>query len=213
MARKKTTEEFYNNLISAEDLIIIEQNENSDFLYETLIDKNYKCENTLEKFKLIYNPLKVSSGLNEIVRFLIEARTKYQNQFMWLSISSNEPKKNHVPEKHLENSIEIVKFIESELEFIENGNTTTTKDKLTNAQQVLLLIELGFFKLDKVENLTAENKGLLVGYLLNRNEKNTEDFIRYSGGKRGSHNSNAYTKSNIKKVNELLEKLNLNKIE
>jgi hypothetical protein len=61
---------------------------------------------------------------------------------------------------------------------IEELDIHKEKDKLTTKQQILLLHILGIFDLPHIQSLTEQKRGILFGYLLNRNEKNTEDTIR-----------------------------------
>lgn len=85
-----------------------------------------------------------------------------------------------------------------------------TKDKLTNKQQILLLNQLGFFDLDFFNDLNETQKGVLVSHIVNRDEKNSEDNVRYVRGKKTKEETRKiFTEKNIKTVNELLEKIGL----
>jgi hypothetical protein len=84
------------------------------------------------------------------------------------------------------------------------------KDKLTHKQQILLLHSIGFFDLEIFKYLNETQKGVLVSHIVNRDEKNSEDNIRYVKGKRASEETKGiFTKANLKTVNELLEKVGL----
>ena len=86
----------------------------------------------------------------------------------------------------------------------------TAKDKLTHKQQILLLKQLGVFELDFFNHLNETQKGVLFSYIVNRDEKNTEDNIRYVKGSRTSEDTKKiFTKKNVDAVNELLEKVGL----
>jgi len=81
-------------------------------------------------------------------------------------------------------------------------------EKLSHKQQTLLLEHLGFFDLPKFTNLTTEKKGILLSYLLNRNEKNSTEYFRnFFGVKNVPKNMISKTKKNKEKVNELLSSL------
>lgn len=95
----------------------------------------------------------------------------------------------------------------------EISNLRKSADKLTNKQQVLLLYQLGVFNSDGFfGNLNETQKGVLFGYLLNRDEKNTEDYIRYVGGKKNQESNEIKSDINIKAVNSVLEKVGLNNL-
>jgi hypothetical protein len=86
----------------------------------------------------------------------------------------------------------------------------TVKDKLTNKQQILLLHSLKFFESDFFNSLNETQKGVLVAHIINRDEKNTEDNIRYvKGSKTSETTKKIFTKSNIEAVNKLLERVGL----
>lgn len=92
----------------------------------------------------------------------------------------------------------------------EISNLKKSTDKLTNKQQVLLLIQLGIHETEFFKKLSETEKGILFGHLLNRDEKNTEDNFRYVLGKRVNQETKSiYTSKNIKVVNVLLEKVGL----
>ena len=58
------------------------------------------------------------------------------------------------------------------------------REKLTNKQQVLILHKLGILDLPVIQSLSIQNQGKLFARLFSRNEKNTEDYIRYRRGKK-----------------------------
>jgi hypothetical protein len=87
-----------------------------------------------------------------------------------------------------------------------------TKDKLSNKQQVLLLHKLGVFNIQAIKNLTDIQKGKLFGHLLNRNDDNTENYIRY---REGINVDRKYSLSLPKvedKVLQLLKELGIDKV-
>jgi hypothetical protein len=55
--------------------------------------------------------------------------------------------------------------------------------QMSHKQQILLLMKLGVFDLPIVSKLSTQNQGKLFSRLLSRNEKNTEDYIRYKNGR------------------------------
>lgn len=81
-------------------------------------------------------------------------------------------------------------------------------DKLTHRQQILLLHSLGVFEIKEIKKMGAEQKGILFGNLLNRNEKNTENYIRYIAQK-DETKYNIYSNENLNKVKGLLSDLDL----
>ncbi len=85
------------------------------------------------------------------------------------------------------------------------------KDKITNKQQILLLNYLGILENEHLQKLTTEKKGILLGYLLNRDEKNMSDYIRYFYGK-PDNKFNCKTPANIEAVNKILKILGLKEI-
>lgn len=92
---------------------------------------------------------------------------------------------------------------------IEEQEKKIVKDKLTHKQQILTLFSIGFFNLPFVETLGAKQKGVLVSHILNRTEKDSEDLIRYFGGKTKEKSGKYVTRTpeNIKVVKELLSKI------
>ena len=63
----------------------------------------------------------------------------------------------------------------------EYHNQKKKSKETTHKQQILILHYMGI--LDQLKNTTAVNKGILFSNLLNRDKKNTEDYIRYVNGK------------------------------
>lgn len=92
------------------------------------------------------------------------------------------------------------------------GNQKTQKDKFSHKKQILLLSQIGFFGLSQIKNLSIVKKGQLISHLLNRDEKNSSDYIRYFDGKNILSKHNCKTPENIQAVNELLENLGLKEI-
>jgi hypothetical protein len=86
------------------------------------------------------------------------------------------------------------------------------KDKLTHKQQVILLERLGVFQSELLNSLTIEQKGKLFSHLLNRDEKNTTEYIRNLNMPKKSVSKDVYfvkTDENIKKVSQLVKELGL----
>ena len=102
-------------------------------------------------------------------------------------------------------SISIVTPISAVSEEAENANGRTMSHK----QQILLLQKLGVFDLPKIRELTMQNQGKLFAKLLNKNEKNTEDYIRYRNGKNTDKKYSLDGPAVQKEVNELLKDLGL----
>lgn len=59
-----------------------------------------------------------------------------------------------------------------------NAPNQKSNKGLDHKAQIMLLNELGVFKLSEIANLTNEKRGKLFSLLLNRNEKNTTEYIR-----------------------------------
>lgn len=93
-------------------------------------------------------------------------------------------------------------------EFLIEGITNNSKDKLTHKQQILLLNQLGFFELPFYNNLSTINKGKLVSNLLNRTEKDSLEIVRGLKGK-PDDKYKTNTHSNKETVNKLLKDLGL----
>lgn len=86
------------------------------------------------------------------------------------------------------------------------------KDKLSHKQQILTLFQIGFFDLPQIKNLSIKKKGQLISHFINRDEKNSSDYIRYFAGKNIQAKYNCKTSENIKTVNQLLKSLGLKEI-
>jgi len=86
------------------------------------------------------------------------------------------------------------------------------KDKLSHKQQILTLFQIGFFDVPQIKNLSIKKKGQLISHFINRDEKNTSDYIRYFAGKNIQAKHNCKTSENIKTVNQLLKNLGLKEI-
>lgn len=100
---------------------------------------------------------------------------------------------------------------ESELRTIDIRND---KDKLTNKQQILLLNKLGVFDLPILGNLTMENKGKLFSHIINRDEKNSLEYIRNLGRSKSQVSMEKYfvnTEVNVNRVNAILKEVGLEK--
>ena len=109
---------------------------------------------------------------------------------------------------------EVIEHIRNAIKQTDNNNlqnlSKPLKDKLTHKQQILLLRAIGFFELEFFKLLNETQKGVLVSHIVNRDEKNAEDNIRYIRGKRSNDDTKKiFTKENVKVVNELLEKVGL----
>lgn len=84
-------------------------------------------------------------------------------------------------------------------------------DKLSNKQQVLLIHKLGFLDLPLIQDLTIQNQGKLFAKLFGRNEKNTEDYIRYRNGKCDKKHSLNLPEVQ-KAINDLLKEVGLDNL-
>jgi hypothetical protein len=94
-------------------------------------------------------------------------------------------------------------------EKVETLDIQKEKEKLSNRQQILLLHKLGVFDLSRIQKLTDIEKGKLFGHLLNRNEDNTENYIRYRNGKNVDKKYSLYLPRVETKVLELLKELKI----
>ncbi len=81
------------------------------------------------------------------------------------------------------------------------------REETTHKQQILILHYLGI--LDKYDISTVK-KGLLFSKLLNKNDKNTEDHIRYVSGK--IDKNEIKTRNNLEFVYKLFEELELTEL-
>ena len=82
---------------------------------------------------------------------------------------------------------------------------------LEHKAQIMLLYELGVFELEQIKNLTTEKKGKLFSMLLNRNEKNSTEYIRNinpDGNKNTDLNPYNIAKQ-VNAVKELLKEIGL----
>jgi hypothetical protein len=82
-------------------------------------------------------------------------------------------------------------------------------EKLSNKQQILLVHKLGILDLPTIKNLTTQNQGKLFAKLFGRNEKNTEDYIRYRNGKNVQKKFSLTLPEVQKGVADLLKELGL----
>ncbi len=88
---------------------------------------------------------------------------------------------------------------------IKGGKNISKKENTSHKQQILILHYLGI--LDQ-HNITNVKKGLLFSKLLNKNDKNTENYIRYVDGK--IDEKGIKTRNNLVYVYNLFEDLGLN---
>lgn len=91
---------------------------------------------------------------------------------------------------------------------------TNSKDNLSHKQQILLLEKLGVFEIPEIKKLTGLQIGKLFSYLLNRDEKNTNTYLRNKGlEKKQVSMDKDFVKSdkNVKRVNEILKEIGLEK--
>jgi hypothetical protein len=87
-----------------------------------------------------------------------------------------------------------------------NSNESEQKEfTLTHKQQILLLKELGLFETVIFKNFTTEKKGKIIGSLLGKDNKNTENYIRYSGGYDTPKKYDIHTETNKEIINKLLK--------
>ncbi len=124
-----------------------------------------------------------------------------KNQPHFLELESNQ--------KYFSDGIEFLKYLEGLNEEINPKEEIEkpAKDKLTHKQQILLLHSIGFFDLTIISSLSNKQKGVLVSHVLNRTEKDSEDLIRYFGGKKKEKKFETKTPANIKAVKELLKQI------
>jgi len=89
----------------------------------------------------------------------------------------------------------------------EYHNKKKKRKETTHKQQILILHYLGI--LDQLKNTTV-NKGILFSDLLNMDKKNTEDYIRYVGGK--IEENEIKTKNNLEFVYNLFDELDMTEL-
>ena len=94
--------------------------------------------------------------------------------------------------------------IREELHLKEFHNKKQKSEEATHKQQILILHYLGI--LDQF-NITTVKKGRLFSQLLNRNDKNTEDYIRYVGER--VEKNNLKSDKNLEYVYDLFEEIGL----
>lgn len=95
-------------------------------------------------------------------------------------------------------------------ETLQNGSNNS----LSHKQQILLLEKLGVFEIAEIKKLTGLQKGKLFSILLNRNEKNTTDYIRNKDVRKGLVSMDkdfVKSDSNVKRVSEILKEIGLEK--
>jgi len=86
------------------------------------------------------------------------------------------------------------------------------EDNLSHKQQILLLFNLGFFDLPKIKELSIQKKGRIISAIINRDEKNASDYIRYFNGKNIESKYECKTPTNLKAVNQILKEVGLPEI-
>jgi len=86
------------------------------------------------------------------------------------------------------------------------------KNKLSHKQQILVLFYLGFFDLPKIKELSNQKKAKIISAIINKDEKNTSDYIRYYNGKKTLNKFNCKTPANISVVNQILKEISLPEI-
>jgi hypothetical protein len=97
--------------------------------------------------------------------------------------------------------------IRDEKHIEEYHNKKKKRKETTHKQQILILHYLGI--LDQLKNTTV-NKGLLFSDLLNMDKKNTEDYIRYVGGK--IEENEIKTRNNLEFVYKLFDELEMTEL-
>ena len=86
------------------------------------------------------------------------------------------------------------------------------EENLSHKQQILLLFNLGFFDLPKIKELSIQKKGKIISAIINRDEKNASDYIRYFNGKNIESKYECKTPTNILAVNQILKEVGLPEI-
>ena len=84
-----------------------------------------------------------------------------------------------------------MQYIDNEIAKEQSNQQYTTSEKtLTHPQKIILLEKLGFFKLEKFNNLTNRQKDIITSMLINEDETNTRKYINglTSKAKAGSYN-------------------------
>lgn len=170
------------------------------------LEKLKKLETNTEKITFLKKELK------KIKENEIESKSKKESTSGSLGDMYDNAINKEIEEKYkneISNLIEEYKEIGrlDEEEKPKNG-----KDTLTHKQQILLLNYLGVFDNEKIKGLSNENKGLLFGALLNRHDRNTENYIRYLFGKNAPKEHKCGTPQNISTVNKLLKACKLDEI-
>jgi hypothetical protein len=84
-----------------------------------------------------------------------------------------------------------------------------TKENLTLKQQVLLLVAMGIMNKEEIKDLPDTRQAKLFSHLLNRSEKKVKDLLTYIDKKDPNPDFFIFKDDNIKKINNLLESVDL----
>lgn len=109
------------------------------------------------------------------------------------------------------NLLRQIRWVKELIEAEESSTQAAEKDKLTHKQQILGMHKLGIFDLQILEGLTDTQKGILFGHLLNRDNDNTENYIRYRNGKNVPAKYSLQSDAVQEKIQDLFKKVNLDK--
>jgi hypothetical protein len=89
-------------------------------------------------------------------------------------------------------------------------NSTGRMIELTSKAKIVVLKELGVFELEKIKEMTLEDKGRLFSELLNFDFENAKDYIGNIYTKKGNGGKkNPYNADSLKKANDLFTLVNL----
>ena len=107
----------------------------------------------------------------------------------------------------LENKIEELPKKESGVDM----EVLISAGKLSLKQKILLLKALGILDSKEIKSLPDTKKAILLSRLLNYSEKSVKDLLTYIDKKEPPADFFIYKEDNIKKINELLESVGIEK--
>jgi hypothetical protein len=143
--------------------------------------------------------------------YWLEVQRSYQEVFRklhWVNMGYSSAKKLHEIKKDFPEAMELSYIPEAQRQPT-LVNTIEPNDKWTLKQQLLLMQKLGILDLPVISGLSMQNQGKLLARLLGKNEKNTEDLIRYRKGKNVDSKFKLDTLANEKQVLDLLKELGI----
>jgi hypothetical protein len=163
-------------------------------------------------YQLVYHLTKYEFGIN--VHTVEESNDFFDDEYWNSAVNSYQQifrKLHWVCNGYLNaKKLELVKGLKFKPQEVLNNELSHAKgdnEKLSNKQQVLLIHKLGILELPSIQNLSLQNQGKLFGRLFGKNEKNTEDYIRYRHGKNIDKKYSLNLPEVQKAVSELLKEI------